>query len=341
VSEGIQDEGRFAMATALTDEPNLLAVLHRWANQQDENFTTDAFAYLLRHLRDHEPNALVHKLDKLTGGWPGLDTDSCRSLEIGTQETITEGRLDIVIKGPADSVVVEVKVEQEIDVEQLKRYRKHLDTGPVNLRKRLILLTRYPIEDHAIHALVDVEVRWYQIAEWLEASLPLGDPVNAYLVRQFLGFLRKGGMTMERVGWELTRGVQSLRHLFDMLNEALISCGMTIRMTKGGIGVGGHYFSVHSTECWAGLYHAEKPDVVVFEAYDIAKKAAPAVSIGHFKEQGKNTVKWANELELSSESVHFFALSKERQQESLERFLRDCIETVRKIRGAQAQTVAS
>jgi hypothetical protein len=41
------------------DESNLLVVLHKWASQQGENFTTDAFVHLLRHLRDHEPNVLV------------------------------------------------------------------------------------------------------------------------------------------------------------------------------------------------------------------------------------------------------------------------------------------
>jgi hypothetical protein len=327
--------------TTEMDETNLLLALRRWANQQDENFITDAFAHLLRHLRSHEPYALVRILDKLTSGWAGLDTDMCRGLEIGTQETITEGRLDIDIKGLTDRVIVEVKVEQGIDIDQLKRYRQHLDDGPTHLRKRLVILTRYPAEDSAIHALVDIAVRWYQIAEWLEASRPLNDPVTAYLVGQFLDFLRKGGMTMEKVGWELIRGVESLKNLFDMLYEALMACGVSMKRAGGSVGVGGYTFTVDSTECWAGLYHAQKPDVVVFEAYNFDKEAPPAVGIGHLKEQGKDTVKWVNELELSSESVHFFALSKERQQESLERFLGTCVETVRKLRGSQGQPVIS
>jgi hypothetical protein len=37
--------------TYMTSRDNLLTELHRWARRQDENFTTESFAHLLK--QDH------------------------------------------------------------------------------------------------------------------------------------------------------------------------------------------------------------------------------------------------------------------------------------------------
>jgi DNA-binding protein HU-beta len=65
-------------------------------------------------------------LDRLSGGWPELNEGVCAGLGIVTQATVIEGRPDIVITGPGDRVIVEVKVEEEVDADQLRRYREHL-----------------------------------------------------------------------------------------------------------------------------------------------------------------------------------------------------------------------
>ena len=46
---------------------NLLIQLRRWANRQDENFTTDAFVHLLNHLVTFQPSAAMRVLTHLTG----------------------------------------------------------------------------------------------------------------------------------------------------------------------------------------------------------------------------------------------------------------------------------
>lgn len=45
---------------------NLLVLLYRLAPRQQENFTTESFAYLLQHLIDGEPPAAARVLDWLT-----------------------------------------------------------------------------------------------------------------------------------------------------------------------------------------------------------------------------------------------------------------------------------
>src|SRR5437667_5796607 len=97
------------------DKNNLLLALVGFAQQQYENFITEVFAHLLRHLLMHDPKVAREVLKKLTGNRLRLDSHTCADVKIDTQtEFPPHGRPDIVIRMPRQLVIVEVKVDAEV-----------------------------------------------------------------------------------------------------------------------------------------------------------------------------------------------------------------------------------
>jgi hypothetical protein len=314
---------------------NLLLSLHRWASSQDENFTTDAFAHVIRELVARDRASAARVLAKLAGlqGWMPmlLQGPGTSGVEITTQEPAERSIPDITIKAPNTLVYVEVKTESAVDVDQLERHRLALDASPEE-NKRLVLLTRMPAPIIELQGRVDVAVRWFEVAEWLESELDVTQhpqrEVTAFLIEQFLDFLRARRMTMEQVSWQLVEGIRSLNSLMDMLAEAIEASRLKTKAALGGIGHNGHLFVMSNREFWIGVNYKE-PDTVRFEAYEVDK--ALAERIGHGEVKTKNGVhQWRNRLSLVGESVHFFALSKPSQILCLEAFLRESLEMAEK-----------
>ncbi len=123
---------------------NLLVHLHRWAHLQDENFTTEAFCHLLRHLIENAQQAADRLLQRLTGIESCPEESIWIDAVVDTQFRTEFGIPDIRIESPAALVLVEVKVESELGDGQAEGYLHFLETateGP-GLR-RLVVLTRY------------------------------------------------------------------------------------------------------------------------------------------------------------------------------------------------------
>ena len=315
--------------TTPVGQNNLLLALHKYAHQQDENFTTEAFVHLLRHVQVFEPEIARFLIRFLTGERIKLTDEDCPKLKISTQNTFMEGRPDILIEGPTHFIIIEVKVESQPGWDQLDRYREILNTKE-EADKCLVLLTRYSVEPNEA-AKVDSFVRWDRIARVLNRALEqTHDRTCAFLIRQLLQFLIERGMAMEKVGWELVRGVQSLMNLMSMLGEAVTAAKVRQKSPTAGIEFFGRYLYIDDTECWTGVYYS-KPQIIVFESYKINKANAESVGLGNATKDSKGTYKWTNELDLESEEVHFFALSPDNQQARIQRFISECISAVKTI----------
>jgi hypothetical protein len=317
---------------------NLLLALHTYAPRQDENFTTEAFVHLLRHLQSHEPGIACALFEFLTGGKLRFEMSDCQFLLVTTQWSFTGGTPDIRITGREYFVIIEVKVESEPGETQLDRYRERLRVQHEKY-KCLTLLSRYPVDSAEIQ-LVNAHIRWHEIARFLNQNLSkVVEPVSAALLRQFLEFLQERGMAMEKVGWELVGGVQALLSLMSILEEAMNSIqDIKKRERLSGSEHNGFAFLVKGTKCWSGIYFS-RPQILVFEANNVPitktvnlgqflSKDAP--DFGHFKKQTKDA-KWVNKLDLESEEVHFFALSPENQQKRLEEFVSKSVSEVKKM----------
>lgn len=210
-----------------TRSNNLLLTLHRWANQQDENFVTDSFAHLLRSLCSSDPEAACNVIEKLTQGVVRPSPNDARLIEVKTQISTEFGFPDLRIQWPGVCVIVEVKVESEADQSQLARYRRYLATTGA-ATTCLVFLTRYPVVFDPLHEIPDFNPRWYMVADWLQAELDAGriaTPVGIYVTNQFIDFLRHRTIAMRQLTSDMASGVHSMTSLFLMLGEALNALG--------------------------------------------------------------------------------------------------------------------
>src|SRR5262249_13300436 len=137
------------------------------------------------------PGVGVRLVSRLTGGLIEMPPADFGAVNVRTQVEAVKGRPDLEISSLDRLVWVEVKAEAELRTGQLDGYRVLLgETGVTHTR--LVLLTRYP-ESFAPGAVrPDLEIRWFELADWLEQEMPSADEAGAiagFLVRQFHDFL--------------------------------------------------------------------------------------------------------------------------------------------------------
>lgn len=323
--------------TLVSDEDNLLVQLHKRVSKQDENFLTDAFGHLLRHLCRHEPDVAVRVLFQLTQGRLHVGAENLCEVQISTQVTTEQGRPDLEIRSVDHLVFVEAKKESRLGDRQMSRYRHDLARSGFP-ETTLILLTRYLVEPSE-HERPDVLCRWYQVAAWLHAELEAGtlkEQISIFLVGQFVGFLRARNMTMEQVKKDLVGGVRSLRSLLAMLAEAIASHKSLRYRLESTLDYAGYY--VNGGEFFVGLYH-DWPGLLFFETwkYPVRADADKQAGFGYIesdKEAPTGKI-WADELQL--EDVHFFDLPREQQMQCIEKFLGRCLRAVPRVK-AQTTT---
>lgn len=312
-------------------ENNLLLSLHKWASRHDENFLTETFVHLLRHLLQYDPTAAVNILRQLTSGALNLTAEDACLVNITTQVTTSEGRPDIEVRMQKHLVYVEVKAESGADHNQLQRYRSALEKSGFD-NTTLILLTRYAMDLVDGEIVADAVLRWYQIAEWLEHELgreTIRQHASVYVVEQFLGFLEGRNVTMEPVSWEFIRGVQSLRRLMEMLDEVLGSVKdsyeLLSQFTSAWVWIG-YLIGSKPEQYFIGI-HYDRPHVLVFSTADI--KIDESVREGLGVDQMLYGTWIIRELDLSSEEVHFFARPSASQLQCVKRFLVESLDSIK------------
>src|SRR5512147_160761 len=93
-------------------ENNLLLNLYYQTWKKDENFHTEAFVHLLRHLLQYEPVTAANILRLVTAGTLDIKPEDAVSISINTQVKVPTGfRPDIEIRIAEYLIYIEVKVE--------------------------------------------------------------------------------------------------------------------------------------------------------------------------------------------------------------------------------------
>lgn len=345
--------------------PNLLVDLYRLAYRQGENFTTEAFVHLLKHLVVHQPPAAERLLGLLTGDRFKLSNFNVQKVQISTQEITEHGRPDIRISASSDYLgYIEVKLGASLGQSQLSSYHKDLQSSGVG-RTSLTLLTRYPCEIPREEE-PNVAIRWFQIAQLLEQEIRLGDldPVTAYLVEQFLGFLEALNITIHQVHSGIAVGVQSylsnhdafaparsrfrtpekllefpellpLYQLMVILGEVVAGLkdkqgkSFRIKFDTGKHGSGWIGYNLNNMDYFVELRFSQ-PETLVFQAYhqpfDVNRWDK---KIGRYRGD-KKTKSWENELDLNAPTINFFELGKAQQLEVLQKFVQFSLDEARK-----------
>ena len=122
-------------------------------------------------------------------------------------------------------------------------------------------------------------------------------------------------MAIEHVGWEFATGIQAKRHFVYMLEKALEAANIPVYKRTAGWGWIGYYLG-KDTGIWTGISYAQP--CLLKLAFETAKPDREK-----FERLGRgewNGGKVLFTLDLESEGVHFFALSKESQLGELTRF---------------------
>jgi hypothetical protein len=302
---------------------NLLVALHRLAHRQDENFVTETFAHLVRHLLRYEPDVAVGLIASLTDDRVVLSPRDADTVTVRTQVTTDEGRPDIEISTADHLIFVEAKAESGLGWEQLPRYRKALDADE-HPNKTLVLLTRHTTEDREQASVADTDHRWYEVGGFLKQRMASGackHEKSGFLVSQFAGFLQARGMLMERVRWEYTNGIRALWNLMKMLEEVVHKHTDEVIRSVGQQWAG---YYLDGKRGWVGIGW-EEAAWLTFQSEEMTfdKAAADSLEYGEARENKYSPCgfKWYYEKDLESEEVHFFARSQESQMQWLEAFV--------------------
>jgi hypothetical protein len=346
----------------LNQSNNLLINLHRWAFKQDENFTTESFVHLLNHLLVDEPKIAIRILRKLTDDFLRLKVREVANVQIIAQPITDSGRPDIEISVGNYLVYIEVKVESEINENQLKRYRKVLK-GCEDKQTKLIVLSKYPISSD-LEIKPDLAVRWYQVADWLERELRSDriEPLTRFFIEQLIEFLAKQNMVIKRVKSKISESlksyqkkvpnypkvlgnmrsmkrleeIQELRPVYDLMilmKDALtvLENKVKFRFLSGQHKGGWMGFGFNRMDYFLSIYY-ENPEIVVFDTYSFKiDQSKFDGKLGKTWQEGKR-LRWMNELNLVSDGFDFFAETKESQMRTLKNFIRQSYNYVQKIK---------
>jgi len=319
----------------MADGPNIFARLHKWAVRQDENFLTETLAVMLEHLLLLAPEVGTRLISRITGGFIDVPSSDATAIEIQPQVEAVQGRPDLEICVPHRLVWFEVKVESELRAGQLEGYRVLLGERGYEHTK-LILLTRYRETFAAGAARPDLEIRWFELADWLECelgALEVAGEVAGFLSRQFLDFLEARGMTLAQVGKFMPEGLRALSNLLNMLFEAAMACKVSPKKSAAWDSMG---ITLDGLKYWVGINFTD-PEKLWFGTYTrcrIDPEAAGRLGLGdELTEESwvPGRYRWWHGVALDSEEVHFFSRSKVSQMEWLEVFLRDCLKIARSI----------
>ncbi len=137
-------------------------------------------------------------------------------------------------------------------------------------------------------------------------------------------------MTLEKVDKYMPEGVRALSNLLTMLLEAATACDVPVKKVATWNYMG---LNFDGGKFWAGVNLLE-PGKLWFETRcQIDHEVAAKLRVGPLCEQNglPGRYQWYQEVELDSESIHFFSHSKVGQLEWLEKFLRECLKQARSI----------
>ena len=173
---------------------NLLITNFKKTKRQEENYTTEAFASLLRYLVANESQFAWRLINLLTQRKFNLKDYNPNEVVIRTQVATSLGRPDIEIVAPNYLIYIENKIEARMEKSQIQRYKRALKRSSNN-KTLLLLISKYRMKSSKG---ADCYIRWYQIAKWLEDSSSCLKSKESHMrVIKFLGFLHHRYLALE------------------------------------------------------------------------------------------------------------------------------------------------
>jgi hypothetical protein len=303
---------------------NIFSALGKYNSATDENYLTEAFVFLMNSLLERERYVDLEILTRLCVQNNDFRFDMDEVISVSTQEVTEQGTPDIRVSSPNKLIYVEVKHDSPVDPEQLKRYKKHLDSSSATI-KRLILLTKFPVDFNEHQGIPDKHARWFEVYNWL-ANSRVQDSVCSYLIESFKSFLEVKGMSIQKVGWEYINGVPALNNLINMIEAAIQGASVPLYGKSAGWDFKGFY--LENKDFWCGIYYSE-PVRIIFEVADKKKFNAKLVDTPSYSVGEDKYCIW---FRFPLEDSPFFSLNKDKQLEEITKFVKTAYKEAQQMR---------
>lgn len=303
---------------------NIFTALSKYNWASEENYLTEAFVFLLKHLLHSDHPVGIQLLTNLCIDNDEFVFDPSEPISIATQVGMEQGRPDIELSTPDKLLYIEVKHDSGLGYRQLERYQEALDQSGVDNTK-LILLTRFSIDLTSEEAKLCKHVKWFEVYNWLAEAKP-EDSVSRYLMRSFLDFLEEKNMSIQKVGWEYINGVPALGNLMNMIEVAIKSTSLSIYAKSAAWGWKG--FHLNDKDYFCGVYYSDPLSLV----FQLQREIEPDEEILATSGYRYDKAPWGYPyLSLDLEAAHFFALNKDEQLETIATFLTEVYATFQRI----------
>ena len=309
---------------------NVFSALAKYNSAIDENYLTEAFVFLVNCLITRERPIGFEILNQVCGEDNLFSPDKDETITISTQAKTEQGVPDIRVSTSDNDklIYIEVKHDSSVDPEQLRRYKENLKASAFSTT-RLILLTKFPVDDSEHLGIPDKLVRWSKVYNGL-SSIEARDSVTAYLIEQFKSFLEVKQMSIQRVGWEYINGMPAFNNLINMIESALQSAKIPIYKKSTGWDYKG--FLLDNQEYWCGIVYDE-PEVVRFQllnrkSFDLRLADEDKIDYPASESKDKRSIL----IDLPFEDKYFFSLDKDRQLEEITKFVKSAYAEAQKMR---------
>jgi hypothetical protein len=137
-------------------------------------------------------------------------------------------------------------------------------------------------------------------------------------------------MTLAQVGKYMPEGLRALSNLMNMLFEAAAACKVSVKKQAGWDFIG---LTLDGRKYWVGVFFSDPEKLQFATRCRIDPEKAAKLGAGELTEENwvPGRYRWWREVELDSESIHFFSRSKVSQMQWLEDFLREYLAQARLI----------
>ena len=298
---------------------NIFSALAKYNSAIDENYLTESFVFVINTLLQQERSIGIEILNRLCVENNEFSFDIDEDISVSTQETTEQGTPDIKVSSPNKRIYIEVKHDSPVDIEQLKRYKKDLESWSAAI-KRLILLTRFRADFSEHQGIPDKHVHWFEVYNWL-TNAKVQDPISVYLIESFKSFLEVKQMSIQKVGWEYINGVPALTNLINMIEAAIQGAEVPFYPAyPRAVALDSRGFYMETNELWCGVYYSDHLVVV----YQITNKKNFNAKLVETPSYPIREDRWAIWFRLPLEDKHFFSLDKDKQLEEITKFVKEC-----------------
>ena len=297
---------------------SIFSVLAKYNSATDENYLTESLVFVINALLQLDRPIGLEILTQLCVKDNEFSFDIGEDISVSTQEVTEQGTPDIKVSSPNKLIYIEVKDYSPVDPDQLKRYKKSLESPSVNI-KQLILLTRFPVDSSEHQGIPDKHVRWFEVYNWLtNARTKTKDPVSVYLIDSFKSFLEAKQMSLQKVEREYIKGVPALNNLVTMLEVAIQGASVPIYSKSAGWDYKGFWLD---NKKYISVIYYDNHLLITFEIADKLKYNKDLLKKPSYElREGRDRL-W---FRLPLEDKHFFSLDKDKQLEEITNFIRQC-----------------